>query len=401
MSRSRFFIPARHQPKKKCSLFLKASVHPVPGTTPPLRPTLLIVDDQPENLTVLGELLEPDYQVRIASSGKRALKAAVSLPRPDLILLDVMMPDMDGHEVLRRLRADPATRDIPVIFVTAMDEGRDEERGFELGAVDYITKPIKPAIVQARVRTQIQLKQAQDTLRIQNADLETEVRRRMRDNRIVEDVAMRALASLAETRDNETGNHIRRTQGYVELLARSLASTEKYKAALNVDTIDMLVKAAPLHDIGKVGIPDHILNKPGPLDPDEWQIMKQHTVIGANSIEHAMVGEADHTPLAFLHVAMDIAYSHHEKWDGSGYPDGIQGEAIPLAARLMALADVFDALISRRVYKPAFSYDEAKRIILEGRGSHFEPVLVDIFEERFDDFKAIALRFADDEKNKT
>jgi len=369
----------------------------VPGTPSPSQPTLLIVDDQPENLTVLGELLERDYLVRIASSGSRALKAAVSLPRPDLILLDVMMPGMDGHEVLRRLHADPATQDIPVIFVTAMDEGRDEERGFELGAVDYITKPIKPAIVLARVRTQIQLKLAQDTLRVHNADLETEVRRRMRDNRIVEDVAMRALASLAETRDNETGNHIRRTQGYVELLARSLASTEKYKAVLNVDTIDLLVKAAPLHDIGKVGIPDHILNKPGPLEPDEWQIMKQHTVIGANSIEHAMLGEADHTPLAFLHVAMDIAYSHHEKWDGSGYPDGIQGEAIPLAARLMALADVFDALISRRVYKPAFSHEEAKRIIQQGRGSHFEPVLVDIFEERFDDFRAIALRYTDDE----
>jgi putative two-component system response regulator len=370
----------------------------VPEKTPPLqKPTLLIVDDQPENLTVLGELLEPEYLIRIASSGSRALKAATSLPRPDLILLDVMMPGMDGHEVLRRLHADPATQDIPVIFVTAMDEGRDEELGFELGAVDYITKPIKPAIVLARVRTQIQLKQAQDSLRVHNADLETEVRRRMRDNRIVEDVAMRALASLAETRDNETGNHIRRTQGYVELLARSLAQYDSYRPRLSADTIDILVKAAPLHDIGKVGIPDHILNKPGPLTPDEWEIMKQHTVIGAKSIEHAMIGEADHTPLAFLHVAMDIADAHHEKWDGSGYPNGTQGDAIPLAARLMALADVFDALISRRVYKPAFSHEEAKRIILEGRGSHFEPILVDIFVERFDDFRAIALRYIDDE----
>ena len=361
-----------------------------------LRPTILIVDDQPENLTVLGELLEQDYRVRIASSGSRALRAAASSPRPDLILLDVMMPEMDGHEVLRHLHSDPATHDIPVIFVTAMDDARDEEIGFELGAMDYITKPIKPAIVLARVRTQIQLKQAQDTLQAHNIDLGTEVKRRIRDNRIIEDVAMRALASLAETRDNETGNHIRRTQGYVQLLAHNLAQHASYRSTLTIDTIDMLVKAAPLHDIGKVGIPDHILNKPGPLDKDEWKIMQQHTVIGAKSIERAMSGESDHTPLAFLHVAMDIAYWHHEKWDGSGYPDGLRGENIPLSARLMALADVFDALISRRVYKPAFSHDEAKRIIVEQGGSHFDPVLVDIFVERFEEFCNIALRYADE-----
>jgi len=203
--------------------------------------------------------------------------------------------------------------------------------------------------------------------------LETEVRKRLRASRIVEDVAMGAFASLAE--------HTR------------------YAAVLSIDTIDLLVKAAPLHDIGKVGIADHILNKPGPLDADEWHVMKQHTVIGANSIEHAMIGEADHTPLAFLHVAMEIARSHHEKWDGSGYPDGLLGEAIPLSARLMALADVFAALISRRVYKAAFSYEEASRIILAGRGSHFEPVLVDIFAARFDDFLAIARRYADEQNS--
>ena len=361
------------------------------------RPVLLIVDDQPENLSVLGVLLESDYLVRVASSGQRALKVAASLPRPDLILLDVMMPDIDGHEVLRHLRADPATQDIPVIFVTAMDEAHDEELGFELGAVDYIAKPIKPAVVLARVRTQIQLRQALTSLRNLNADLETEVRRRMRDNRIVEDVAMRALASLAETRDNETGNHIRRTQAYVSLLAHALAEQARYTVGLSIDTIDLLVKASPLHDIGKVGIPDHILNKPGPLDADEWQIMKQHAVIGANSIKHAMMGEADHTPLAFLHVAMEIAHSHHEKWDGSGYPDGLQGEAIPLSARLMALADVFDALISRRVYKAAYSHQEARRIILEGQGQHFDPVLVAIFAARFEEFVAIAQRYADEQ----
>jgi putative two-component system response regulator len=359
--------------------------------------TVLIVDDQPENLSVLGELLEADYEIRIANSGVRALKAAASAPRPDLILLDVMMSGMDGHEVLRCLRGDPATRDIPVIFVTAMDEAADEELGFELGAVDYITKPIKPAIVQARVRTQLQLKTAQDSLRVQNSDLEAEVHRRMRENQIVQDVAMRALASLAETRDNETGNHIRRTQRYVEVLARSLALQAGHQNVLRSDILDMLVKAAPLHDIGKVGIPDHILNKPGPLDPDEWRVMQQHCAIGSSSIAAAMVGEEDHTPLAFLHVAMEIAHSHHEKWDGSGYPQGLRGEDIPLSARMMAVADVFDALISRRVYKPAFPHEEAARIIKQGRGSHFDPALVDIFVARFDDFCAIARRYADDE----
>jgi putative two-component system response regulator len=362
-----------------------------------MRHTILIVDDQPENLTVLGGLLEQEYRVRVASSGPRALKAAVTSPHPDLILLDVMMPEMDGHEVLQRLQENPATRQIPVIFVTAMDDASDEERGFELGAVDYIAKPIKPAVVLARVRTQIHLKQAQDALRVHNIDLGIEVKRRIRDNRIVEDVAMRALASLAETRDNETGNHIRRTQGYVSLLAHSLVDRGPGQPALTAHALDLLAKAAPLHDIGKVGIPDHILNKPGPLNAEEWQIMKQHAVIGANSIERAMHGESDHRPLEFLHVAMDIAHWHHEKWDGSGYPDGLMGEDIPLSARLMALADVFDALTTRRVYKPAFAHEEAKRIILEDKGRHFDPVLVDIFEERFGEFCEIALRYVDQE----
>ena len=203
---------------------------------------------------------------------------------------------------------------------------------------------------------------------------------------------MRALASLAETRDNETGNHIRRTQAYVDILARTLAEASEYRALRQGDIIDILVKAAPLHDIGKVGIPDHILNKPGALSPDEWRIMQTHTVIGSDAIEHSLEGEENHAPLAFLHVAMDIAHSHHEKWDGSGYPAGLKGIEIPLAARLMAVADVFDALISERVYKRAFSHDEAARIIREGRGTHFEPNLVDAFDAQFAEFCAIANR---------
>lgn len=360
------------------------------------KPTVLVVDDMPENLAVLGDLLQPDYLVRVANSGPRALEVAAGEPRPDIILLDVMMPEMDGHEVLRRLRANPATRDIPVIFVTAMDDDADEEQGFALGAVDYIHKPIKPAIVRARARTQLELKVARDRLRDQNTWLEAEVRRRMHDNLIVQDVSMRALASLAETRDNETGNHIRRTQGYVEVLAHALVEVPRFAELRDPGVIDLIIKAAPLHDIGKVGIPDHILLKPGPLDPDEWRIMQRHAALGAEAIEAALKNERDHAPLAFLHVAMDIAHYHHEKWDGSGYPEGFRGDRIPLCARLMAVADVFDALISQRVYKPALPFEEAVRIIQEGRDSHFDPEIVSAFEARRDDFRQIAIRYADD-----
>jgi putative two-component system response regulator len=207
---------------------------------------------------------------------------------------------------------------------------------------------------------------------------------------------MRALASLAETRDNETGNHIRRTQHYVGLLALLLAGHERFKGLRANGIIDIIVKAAPLHDIGKVGIPDHILLKPGPLDPEEWRIMQTHTRLGADALEAALIDEDDQAPLAFLHIAMDIAYSHHEKWDGSGYPDQLQGEAIPLPARLMAVADVFDALISRRVYKQAMPYEQAATIIRAGRGLHFDPDIVDAFDANYEQFLAIAERFADD-----
>ena len=359
-------------------------------------PVVLVVDDMPENLAVLGGLLQPDYRVRVANSGRRALEVAVAEPRPDLILLDIMMPGLDGHEVLRRLRADVATRDIPVIFVTAMEDAADEEQGFALGAVDYIHKPVKPAIVRARVRTQLELKAARDRLRDQNVWLEAEVERRLHDKLVIQDVSMRVLASLAETRDNETGNHIRRTQAYVEVLARTLAGRPRFEMLEDGAVIELIVKAAPLHDIGKVGIPDHILLKPGPLDPDEWRIMQRHAALGAEAIETALRGEEDHGPLAFLHVAMDIAHYHHEKWDGSGYPEAIGGDAIPVCARLMAVADVYDALISRRVYKPPLPVEEAVHIVRQGRGAHFDPEIVAAFEARLDDFRAIAARYADE-----
>jgi putative two-component system response regulator len=377
----------------------------VPGADNPERSTILIVDDTPQNLMVLGELLQPLYRVRAANSGERALRMVRTAPRPDLVLLDVMMPEIDGHDVLRRLREDPSTRDIPVLFVTAMDAVEDEERGLALGAVDYITKPIKPAIVLARVRAHLDLKAARDRLARQNDWLEAEVHRRMRENVLVRDLGIRALASISEARDNETGRHIVRTQNYVEILARHLARHPRFAAALDGDRLDMVVKAAPLHDVGKVGVPDSILLKPGRLTPEEFDIMKTHATIGANAIERAIGqamagvgdGEAEQArgAFAFMRVAHEIALGHHEKWDGSGYPAGLAGDAIPVSARLMALADVFDALMSKRVYKPAMGVEETTRIIVEGRGRHFDPDVVDAFLACREVFTAVAERLAD------
>jgi putative two-component system response regulator len=360
-----------------------------------IRSTILVVDDTPENLAVMSGLLRGDYRVKVASSGAHALQIAAADPPPDLILLDVMMPGMDGHEVLRRLKADAATREIPVIFLTAMSETHNEQAGLDLGAVDFISKPVRPAIVMARVRNHLQLKAASDALRQQNVWLEREVQRRTAEIVAVQDVTIRALASLAETRDNETGNHIRRTQHYVKALAEHLRHHPRFAGTLDDAVIDLLFKSAPLHDIGKVGIPDRILLKPGRLDETEFEQMKTHAALGWDAIEEAELGMGAET--AFLRYAKEIARSHHEKWDGSGYPEGLKGEAIPLSARLMALADVYDALISKRVYKPAWPHEQAVQTLVAGRGSHFDPDVVDAFLAIEEEFKAIARRFKDAE----
>lgn len=357
--------------------------------------TILIVDDTPENLLLLSELLQPHYQVRAASSGRRALQVATTNPIPDLILLDVMMPEMDGYAVLAHLQADPRTASIPVIFVTALDRTSDEERGLKLGAVDYISKPIKPMIVLARVKAHIELKAARDLLQNRNATLEAEVAKRMQENLLIQDVSIRALAHLAEIRDPETGNHLRRTQAYIKVLAQHLREHPRFADFLTEQNIQAMVKSAPLHDIGKVGIPDHILLKPGKLTPEEWEIMKTHSRLGRDAIEQA---ERDtDQPVEFLRMAKDIAHYHHEKWDGSGYPSGLAGEAIPISARLMALADVFDALIARRAYKEPFPFQKAATIIREGRDNHFDPAIVDAFQAEMDKFEAISVRHADSE----
>jgi putative two-component system response regulator len=357
------------------------------------RAVVLVVDDQPANLRVLSDLLQPRYRVRVANSGSRALKIAGQQPYPDLILLDVMMPEMDGHSVLKRLQQNGATRDIPVIFVTAMNSPLDEENGLALGAVDYIAKPVLPPLVLARVHAHVELKRARDRLKSHNTELEAEVARRLAENHQIQDVTIRALGGLAEIRDPETGNHIRRTQEYVRLLARLLRHHPRFAASLTERSIELLAKSAPLHDIGKVGIPDHVLLKPGKLTDAEWEVMKTHTRLGADAIERAEP-HAD-KPVEFLTIAKQITRWHHERWDGSGYPDGLQREEIPVSARVMALADVFDALISPRVYKSALPLEHARDAIAAGRGTHFDPDLVDAFLAHFDEFRAIAEQYHD------
>jgi putative two-component system response regulator len=343
---------------------------------------------------VLGDLLhDAGYQVKAATSGRAALRYAAQEPQPALILLDVMMPEMDGYQVLSALRKDPATHDIPVIFLTALDNARDEERGFQHGAADYIAKPIKPDVVLARVRNQLMARLAANWLRDQNAALEAEVARRMEENELIQTVSIRALAHLAETRDPETGNHILRTQGYVRLVATRLQNHPRFAETLDDNYIKLLAASAPLHDIGKVGIPDSILQKPGKLTPEEWEIMKTHARIGSDAIEEAERDIAQ--PVAFLSLAKEVAHWHHERWDGRGYPDGLSGDAIPLAARLMTIADVFDALISKRVYKDAMPLDQVREIIAGERGRQFDPDVTGAFLASFTEFADIAAQHSD------
>ncbi len=361
--------------------------------TPFERQTILVVDDTPDNLTLLSGLLKEQYRVRIANGGARALQVAASPPLPDLILLDVMMPEMDGYEVCRRLKGNPETAGIPVIFLTARTGVEDEERGFAAGAVDYIPKPISPPILRARVATHLSLRHAHRLLSDRNAHLAALVAERTRELEQMRDATILAMASLAETRDNETGNHIRRTQLYVRVLAETLAANPQHARELTPENIRLLEKSAPLHDIGKVGVRDDVLLKPGPLTAGEFEHMKTHTTLGRSVIEsvEAQMGASS----TFLSYAKEIAYSHHEKWDGSGYPEGRSGAAIPLSARLMAVADVYDALISERVYKKAMPHEEAVKIIRAGRGKHFDPDVIDAFDTVVDRFREIAAAFRD------
>ena len=348
-------------------------------------PKILLVDDNTANLQVLRETLDGlGYKLLIAKNGKSALEI-VRKASPDLILLDIMMPDMDGYEVCRKLKAAATTQHIPVIFLTAMADAEDEAKGLSLGAVDYITKPINPELVRARVRNHLELKRYRDRL-------EELVKQRTRELQLTQAVMIESLATLAEYRDPETGGHIKRTQNYVKALAVHLKNHPKFRDELTDEMIELLYLSAPLHDMGKVGVRDHILLKPGRLDEAEFHEMQKHTIYGHDALR---VTEEKLGKSTFLRLAREIAYTHQEKWDGSGYPRGLKGEEIPLPGRLMALADVYDALISKRVYKPPMPHDDAVRIILDGKERHFDPDVVDAFFELQAVFRNIALTYAD------
>lgn len=359
----------------------------------PTRPTILVVDDTPANLTLLGQMLKGDYRVKLANTGQRALDLASAAP-PDLVLCDVMMPGLSGFDVCRQLKTNPDTARIPLIFVTAAMDIEDERLGFEVGAVDYIHKPVTPLIALARIRTHLQIKQWQDFMADQSAWLEREVARQVDHVLQLQSASIHVMVSLAEFRDEETGNHIRRTQEYVRQLGNWMLQRGFHRDQLNATTIDQMAQAAPLHDIGKIAIPDHILLKPGPLTPDELLVMKSHAMQGYRILEQARRSMGEDNPL-LIH-ASQITRHHHERWDGSGYPDGLSGNAIPLAARLMAVADVYDALRSTRPYKGPFTHEDAMRHICAGRANHFDPDLVDACIGMQDTFAEIAVRLADD-----
>jgi putative two-component system response regulator len=353
--------------------------------------TILITDDSPDNIAFMSSFLKEGYRIKAAIDAETTISIANSDNPPDIILMDIVMPGIDGYEACKRLKANPKTANIPIIFLTSRSDTESERLGLELGAVDFIARPINPLIVKARVSTHLALKTARDLLVSKSVWLEQEVDRRVRENLLIQDVAMIALGSLAETRDNETGSHIRRTQNYMRILAESLVKMPQFEAELSGGVAELITKSAPLHDIGKVGIPDSILQKPGPLTGTEFAVMKTHTTLGHEAIVRAetMVIKGH----SFLRFAGDIAFTHHEKWNGSGYPQGLSGNAIPLAGRLMAVADVYDALINKRVYKEAMPHEKSLEIIREGAGIHFDPAIVEVFLEHGDVFLEIARSF--------
>ena len=346
---------------------------------------VLIVDDVAENIHFLMNILKNDYSILAATNGDKALELARKEPQPDIILLDIMMPGMDGYEVCTTLKEDKATSSIPVIFVTALGEIADETKGLQLGAVDYLTKPVIPELVKSRIFNQLELKGYRDHL----AELVDERTLQLKKSK---EATIEAMGIVAENRDPETGGHIQRTKEYVRLLAEELAKREKYQEILTAGYIELIYHSAPLHDLGKVAITDSILLKPGKLTDEEFEVMKTHTSIGEKTI---METQQRLEETQMLDVAREIAGGHHEKWDGTGYPRGLQGDDIPLSARMMALADVYDALVSKRPYKEPIPHDDVVEMIVKGAAQHFDPDLVEVFSEVSGEFQEIANRFSE------
>ena len=333
---------------------------------------ILIVDDMPANIKILGEVLRNDYDIRFARSGQKALELALSDP-PDLILLDIMMPNMDGYEVCKRLHEHPKTKNIQIIFITAMDSEEDEARGFDAGATDYITKPFQPPIVKARVKTHLELSRHRNYLEELVSERTNELRKTQKE-------IVYRLGRAAEFRDNETGHHVKRLSHYCAMFGEELGMDKEKQ--------EQFMYASSMHDVGKIGIPDHILRKPGKLDSGEWEIMKKHTTIGSDML--------DGSDSELLMLAQKIALTHHERWDGSGYPEGLKGVEIPIEGRITAICDVFDALTSERPYKKEWPVEKAVAEINLNRGKHFDPTLVDMFQKIVPDMLSLRKKFPDE-----
>lgn len=334
--------------------------------------TILLVDDQPDNIDILSDILGAKYNLKVALNGFDAIKLSQSMPQPDLMLLDINMPDMDGYQVCRELKRNTTTVSIPIIFVTAESQIEMEQTGFSLGAVDYIIKPVSPPIVLSRVATHLKLYD-------QSRHLEDLVKERTQELIQSRMEIIHCLSKAAGYKDNETGMHVSRMSWFALLLAKN--------HGLQADWCDLLFNAAPMHDIGKIGVPDSILNKPGKLDADEWEVMKCHTLFGAK-----IIGQHNFSLLA---MAREVALSHHEKWDGSGYPDGLKAEKIPISARIVAIADVFDALTTERPYKHAWSETDAVAFLESQAGKHFDPELVPQFIQCLPQIREIQQKYSD------
>lgn len=362
------------------------------------KPTVMLIDDTPANLKLLGELLwSQGYRVLVFPSGATALRG-LEKNLPDLIFLDIMMPEMDGFELCQLLKKDEKLKDIPVIFMSALDDTASKVKAFTEGGVDYVTKPFQGEEILARAKTHISLRRMQWELKLHNLYLEELVNEKVREISDLQLSTIHALSKLAEFRDDETGRHIERTRSFCRILAEKLRENHVYSAQIDESFIENIYHAAPLHDIGKVGIPDAILLKAGKLSDEEFEIIKQHPQIGAETLRRV---RAEYPKNSFIDMGIDLTQSHHEKWDGTGYPEKLSGESIPLSARIMALADVYDALRCARPYKEAFSHTKSLEIITEESGTHFDPDVVDAFLECEKQFEDIFLHLFETSKNES
>jgi putative two-component system response regulator len=364
---------------------------------------IAIIDDEQINHTILKGLLSDIYIVDSFLSSEDFLKKLHS-KTPDLILLDIIMPESDGYETILKIHAMYPDKSIPIIFLTSKSDSNDEAKGFQLGAVDYITKPFNPTILIERIKSHLKLIDVQKKLKHQNEFLNKQVEERILEYNLIQDISLSVIAQIVEKRDLDTGNHINRTKLYFQTIAEELKKNSIYKEELKNININQLAKASILHDIGKVAIPDHILKKPGKLTKDEWEVMKKHCLYGDQVIHNALNLIYDgeeietlelNTLITFFKDAKEIALNHHEKWNGTGYPSQLSKTQIPLSARIMSVADVFDALLTNRVYKKAWDIDKVLNLIKTEKGKHFDPVIVDALFIKLDTMIEISKRYAD------